>query len=263
MNWFEVLVLALLQGATEFLPISSSAHLILVPVLLGWEDQGHAFDVAVHVGTLLAMLGYFRRDLGAMLCAGVSKEAPGSSSARYLMAWLIAATLPIVIVGPVVYGVVSTDLREVQFIAWTTLGFGVLLWIADVRGSRVRTQEQLRWSDAIWIGLAQCLALAPGVSRAGIVMTAALMLGLQRTAAARVAFLLAIPTIAAAGTLSLHQSLQAVQAVDWGALVLGALLAGASAWLCIHWFLRLIERIGMLPFALYRVVLGVALLAFI
>ena len=262
MNWLEVLVLALLQGATEFLPISSSAHLILVPILLGWEDQGHAFDVAVHVGTLLAMLGYFHRDLGAMLRAVIAREAPESASARYLAAWLIVATVPILIVGAAMFDAVSTDLREVQLIAWTTLGFGVLLWIADARGSRVRTQEQLRWVDAVWIGSAQCLALVPGVSRAGIVMTAALALGLQRTAAARVAFLLAIPTIGAAGALSLQKSLYATQAVDWGGLVVGALIAGISAWLCIHFFLRLIERIGMMPFALYRVVLGGFLLAF-
>lgn len=262
MNWLEVLVLALLQGATEFLPISSSAHLILAPVLLGWEDQGHAFDVAVHVGTLLAMLGYFRRDLGAMLHGVVSAESPESASARYLMVWLGVATVPILIVGAAMFGTVSTDFRSVQLIAWTTLGFGVLLWLADARGSRTRTQEQLRWSDAAWIGSAQCLALVPGVSRAGIVMTAALALGLQRTAAARVAFLLAIPTIAAAGTLSFQKSLYAAEAVNWGALALGALVAGGAAWLCIHFFLRLIERIGMMPFALYRVALGASLLVF-
>ena len=262
MNWLEVLVLALLQGATEFLPISSSAHLILAPVLLGWEDQGHAFDVAVHVGTLLAMLGYFRRDLGAMLRAVMIGEAPESEFARYLAAWLVVATIPIVIVGAAMFSMVSTDLREVQLIAWTTLGFGVLLWVADAQGSRVRTEEQLRWSDAVWIGSAQCLALVPGVSRAGIVMTAALALGLQRTVAARVAFLLAIPTIAAAGALSLQKSLHAPQVVDWGALVLGALIAGTAAWWCIHFFLRLIERIGMMPFALYRIALGGFLLVF-
>ena len=262
MNWLEVLVLALLQGATEFLPISSSAHLILAPVLLGWEDQGHAFDVAVHVGTLLAMLSYFRRELGAMLRAVMAGETPESESARYLAAWLVVATIPIVSVGAAMFSVVSTDLREVQLIAWMTLGFGILLWVADAQGSRARTEEQLRWSDAVWIGSAQCLALVPGVSRAGIVMTAALVLGLQRTAAARVAFLLAIPTIAAAGALSLQKSLHVTQAVDWGALILGAVIAGISAWLCIHFFLRLIERIGMMPFALYRVVLGGLLLAF-
>ena len=262
MNWLEVLVLALLQGATEFLPISSSAHLILAPALLGWEDQGHAFDVAVHVGTLLAMLGYFRRDLGAMLHATMAWEAPESQSARYLVAWLVVATIPIVIVGATMFSLVSTDLREARLIAWTTLGFGVLLWVADAQGRRVRTEEQLRWSDAVWIGSAQCLALVPGVSRAGIVMTAALALGLRRTAAARVAFLLAIPTIAAAGAWSLRKSLHGVQALDWGALVLGALIAAGSAWLCIHFFLRLIERIGMMPFALYRVALGGFLLVF-
>ena len=262
MNWLEVLALALLQGATEFLPISSSAHLILAPILFGWEDQGHAFDVAVHVGTLLAMLGYFRKELGAMLCSAIRPGDPVPGGDRGMIAWLIVATVPIVIVGPMAYATVSTELRTVEFIAWTTIGFGALLWFADARGSRSRGQEQLGWGDAVWIGAAQCLALMPGVSRAGIVMTAALLLGLQRTVAARVAFLLAIPTIAAAGVLSLQHSVQSDQAVDWLAMLVGALIAGGSAWLCIHWFLRLIERIGMLPFALYRLALGGVLLAF-
>ena len=260
MNWLEILVLALLQGVTEFLPISSSAHLILAPTLLGWEDQGHAFDVAVHVGTLLAMLAYFRRDFGAMLRASVDRETPESAKARHLVAWLVVATVPIVIAGILVFGLAATDLRNMHFIAWTTLGFGVLLWVADLRGAKTRNQEELRWGDAVWIGLAQCLALAPGVSRAGIVMTTALLLGLRRTAAARVAFLLAVPAIMAAGTWSFRKSLQVVQTVDWGALTAGALTAGVSAWFCIHFFLRLIERIGMMPFALYRVLLGIALL---
>ncbi len=262
MNWVEVLALALLQGATEFLPVSSSAHLILAPALLGWEDQGHAFDVAVHVGTLLAMIGYFRRELVSMSRAAIAGDASAAGPARYLAAWLAVATVPIVIVGAVMFGVVSTDLRDARLIAWTTLGFGVLLWLADARGARARTEERLRWSDAVWIGSAQCLALVPGVSRAGIVMTAALALGLRRVAAARVAFLLAIPTIAAAGVWSFQKSLHAPQEADWGALILGALIAGGSAWLCIHFFLRLIERVGMMPFALYRVALGGLLLVF-
>ena len=263
MNWLEVLVLALLQGATEFLPVSSSAHLILAPALLGWEDQGHAFDVAVHVGTLLAMLGYFRRDLGIMLRAATGGETPEAPAMRRLAGWLVLATAPILIAGLMLFGIVETELREAQFIAWTTLGFGILLGLADWRGARTRELEQLRWSDALWIGLAQCLALAPGVSRAGIVMTAALALGLRRTAAARIAFLLAIPTIAAAGALSTSHALHSDRPAEWGALLAGALIAGAAAWLCIHFFLRLIERIGMLPFVLYRVALGVALLAFL
>ncbi len=261
MNWIEVLTLALLQGATEFLPVSSSAHLILVPILLGWEDQGHAFDVAVHVGTLLAMLGYFRRDLGDMLHAAGGQGTPEVLAARRLAGWLALATAPILIAGAVLFGIIETELRSVQFIAWTTLGFGILLGLADWRGTRTRELEQVRWSDAVWIGLAQCLALAPGVSRAGIVMTAALALGLRRTAAARIAFLLAIPTIAAAGALSASHALHSGRSTEWGVLLSGALIAGVAAWLCIHFFLRLIERIGMLPFVLYRVALGAVLLA--
>ena len=256
MNWLEILVLALVQGLTEFLPVSSSAHLILVPILFGWQDQGHAFDVAVHVGTLTAMVGYFRRELSSMLCALAQAQHPESAQARQMALWLIVATLPILFAGVYAYAAVSDILRNTMVIAVTTLGFGVLLWLADVSGSRTRTEQQLRMSDALYIGAAQCLALIPGVSRAGIVMTMALALGLQRTAAAHVAFLLAIPTIAGAGVLSVHNTLQMPQPADWVALLFGALVAGVSAWLCIHFFLRLIERIGMLPFVLYRLVLG-------
>ena len=260
MNWLEVLVLACCreQRSSCRFPVPPPD---LAPCCLAGKIRvmrsmwSTMWDPACDAGV-------FPQDLGAMLHAVMNGSAPESESARYLAAWLVVATIPIVMVGAAVFSVVSTDLREVQLIAWTTLGFGVLLWVADAQGSRVRTEAQLRWSDAVWIGSAQCLALVPGVSRAGIVMTAALALGLQRTAAARVAFLLAIPTIAAAGVLSLQKSLHVTQAVDWGALVLGALIAGISAWLCIHFFLRLIERIGMMPFALYRVALGGFLLVF-
>ncbi len=260
MNWLEVLVLALVQGLTEFLPISSSAHLILAPILFGWQDQGQAFDVAVHVGTLVAMVGYFRRELVAMLCATLRADNLESQQARQMALWLIVATLPILIAGAYTHAVASETLRSASVIAATTLGFGVLLWLADVSGSRVRTEQQLRMSDALFIGAAQCLAVIPGVSRAGIVMTMALALGLCRTAAAHIAFLLAIPTIAGAGALLLNSTLQTPQPADWAALFSGAVMAGGSAWLCIHFFLRLIERIGMLPFVLYRLALGVVIL---
>ena len=256
-DWTQALALALLQGATEFLPVSSSAHLALAPALLGWPDQGHVFDVAVHVGTLAALAGYFRRDLAAWLRAG----AAGGAARRELL-WLLLATAPILVAGPLLYDLASTALRDVEFIAWTTLGFGVLLWLADARGARARSLAELGWGAAAAVGLAQCLALAPGVSRAGIVMTAALLLGLRRTEAARAAFLLALPTVAAAGVLSAGKAAAGAPAPEWGPLLFGMAAAAASAWLCIHFFLRLIERLGMLPFALYRVALGAALLLF-
>ena len=257
MDWTQALALALLQGATEFLPVSSSAHLALAPALLGWPDQGHVFDVAVHVGTLAALAGYFRRDLAAWLRAGAAGGA-----ARREFQWLLLATAPILLAGPLLYELASTALRDVAFIAWTTLGFGVLLWLADARGARARGLAELGWGAAVAVGLAQCLALAPGVSRAGIVMTAALLLGLRRTEAARVAFLLALPTVAAAGALSAYKAAGGAPAPEFGLLLFGMLAAGGAAWLGIHFFLRLIERIGMLPFALYRVALGAVLLLF-
>ncbi len=256
-DWAQALALALLQGATEFLPVSSSAHLALAPALLGWPDQGHVFDVAVHVGTLAALALYFRRELAGWLRLGAAGGA-----ARRELRWLLLATAPILLAGPLLYDFASTALRDVAFIAWTTLGFGVLLWWADARNARARGLADLGWGGALALGLAQCLALAPGVSRAGIVMTAALLLGLGRAEAARAAFLLALPTVAAAGALSAREAAAGAPAPDLGVLLFGMLAAGAAGWLCIHFFLRLIERIGMLPFALYRVALGTALLLF-
>ena len=264
MDIFQAAVLALVQGATEFLPVSSSAHLVLAPVVLGWQDQGHVFDVAVHVGTLAAVLFHFRRDLGLWLTAVLHPRDPQGAGSRRLLLWLFAATAPIVLAGPLLYGTVTTVLRDLEVIAWTTIGFGILLWVADSWRSRQRDLGDLRMVDAIGIGAAQCLAIVPGVSRAGIVMTAALLLGLQRTAAARVAFLLAIPAIVGAGSLSAYQvSAEHAASPGLAALLTGVLVAAVSAGLCIHLFLRLIEKIGMLPFALYRLALGGLLLLFV
>ena len=257
----QTLALALLQGVTEFLPVSSSAHLALLPALLGWPDQGHAFDVAVHVGTLAAVLHYFRRDLRRWLRTGLRRDDPSGVESRRILLWLAVATAPLLLVGPLVYDSVAADLRQTRLIAWTTLGFGVLLWAADFYGRRQRELGQLHLGDALGIGLAQCLALMPGVSRSGIVMTLALLLGLRRRAAARIAFLLSIPAILAAGGLSGYAvAVDRAMVWDWGLLLLGMLVSGASAWLCVHVFLGVIERIGMLPFAVYRVALGAALL---
>ena len=209
MDWTQVFLLSLIQGLTEFLPISSSAHLVLPAQLTDWPDQGLAFDVAVHFGTLLAVIAYFRQDLLQMLSAFTQAPAMLSNlgwrptllqTAVHnehldLVIKLALATLPIVIVGFSTKDIIEGNLRTLSVIATTTILFAVVLWIADRRpGSR----SLASWSDTVWIGLAQTLALIPGTSRSGITIAVALLVGLNRVAAARFSFLLAIPTIAGA-----------------------------------------------------------------
>jgi undecaprenyl-diphosphatase len=250
-----------LQGLTEFLPISSSAHLILLPNLLGWEDQGLAFDVAVHVGTLLAVMIYFRHELQRLLGAWFASCLYRQMNVDARLAWLLLlATVPAALAGLLLYDVVETYLRSPLVIALATIGFGLLLGVADRRGRQERSEDTLMLTDAIWIGLAQALALIPGTSRSGITMTAGLALGLTRSAAARFSFLLSIPVILMAGGFESLQLLQQSTPVAWSDLLLGTAVAAISAYLCIHFFMRLIERIGMLPFVAYRLLLGVFLL---
>ena len=263
-------MLGLLQGLTEFLPISSSAHLILVPVLVGWPDQGLAFDVAVHVGTLAAVVAYFRRELLRMARSGLRALRTGVPDADARLAGLVAlATLPIVLAGLLLDGIGPLDvagtaalLRGAAVIASTTVGFALLLWWADRRGSRTRDETSLHWRDALLVGAAQVLALIPGTSRSGITITAALALGFERRVAARFSFLLAIPVIAAAGLRSAAAALETSEVTDWAALAVGAAVSAVSAYLTVHFFLKLMERMGLLPFVLYRLVLGAFLFAF-
>ncbi len=261
MDTVQAILLALLQGLTEFLPISSSAHLILLPRLLGWEDQGLAFDVAVHVGTLLAVILYFHEDVRRLLLAWFASIVNRQMSADARLAWLVVlGTIPAALTGLLLDDVIETHLRSPLVIALTTIGFGVLLGVADQRGRQARREDSLSVMDVVWIGLAQALALIPGTSRSGVTMTAALALGLTRTAAARFSFLLSIPVILMAGSYKTLQLAQQTGPVDWGSILLGTLVAAVSAYLCIHFFLRLIERIGMLPFVVYRLLLGAFLL---
>ena len=262
MDTLHILLLSLVQGLTEFLPISSSAHLILVPVIFGFEDQGLAFDVAVHLGSLLAVISYFHHELRIITRDFFQSLIPGGTATRNSrMAWMIMlATIPIVVIGVVFKSMAETDLRSVPVIATTTILFGLLLYGYDKMGSKTREEYTIRWKDALIIGLFQTLAIIPGTSRSGITITAGLMLGLTREAASRFSFLLAIPTILMSGGLMTLDLIQADTPVNWKELLSGALLSFVSAYLCIHYFLKLIERVGMLPFVIYRFILGMALL---
>jgi len=262
----QIVLLSFVQGLTEFLPISSSAHLVLAPLLFGYELQSLAFDVAVHVGTLVAVMLYFRHEIAAMVLAlleSVKTRRVESPDAK--LAWMIVlATIPVVLLGLPLKSLLEILREDDQLIALviagTTIGFGLLLWIADLRGRRARSELSLSWKDALLIGLFQAIAIIPGTSRSGITITAALLLGLTRKAASRFSFLISIPTILMAGGLETLDLVQAREPVDWTPLWLGTLLSFVVAYITIHFFLKFIEKISMLPFVLYRVLLGALIL---
>lgn len=259
MEWTQVIVLALLQGLLEFLPISSSAHLILPAQLTDWPDQGLAFDIAVHVGTLIAVIAFFRQELVDYARGSVQSLAERRLNDDASMVLKLAlATLPIVVFGFLLKDWVEVALRNVPVIAVASILFGLLLWYADRRhGART----DVTWRDAAFIGALQVLSIVPGTSRSGITLTAALLLGMSRAAGARFSFLLSIPTIGGAGLLLVNDALESGHATAWGHSVAGALIAGVSAYACIRAFIALIDRTGMVPYVIYRVLLGVVLLS--
>ncbi|MCR8923322.1 undecaprenyl-diphosphate phosphatase [Dasania sp. GY-MA-18] len=262
MDQLQIILLAIVQGLTEFLPISSSGHLLLPKELLGWPDQGLAFDVAVHVGSLAAVLLYFRKDVINLLQAWLGNVAGKAASDDSRLAWcVIIATLPAGLIGLLADSFIEQHLRGIAVVASTTILFGLLLGWADKTGSQSKTLLSISWRLALIIGFAQALALIPGTSRSGITITAALLLGFSRESSARFSFLLSIPLIVAAGGLKTLQLASAPSAVPWGELITGAVISGITAYLCIYYFLKLIDRIGMMPFVYYRLVLGVGLLA--
>jgi undecaprenyl-diphosphatase len=259
---WAAIVLALIQGLTEFLPISSAAHLILVPQILGWPDQGLAFDVAVHLGTLFAVIWYFHGEVVDIVTATLGSmfgRAHDPENARLGWAILIA-TIPVVLAGFLMEDFVEHQLRSPVIIAIATAFFGVLLWVADLRRNSVDDEHKITLLMAFLIGVAQVLALIPGTSRSGITMTAGLGLGLSRQTAARFSFLMSMPAIAGASVLETFELTQSPGPVPWVAMLVGLLVAAVSAYFCIRLFLNVIERIGMLPFMLYRLLLAAVLM---
>jgi undecaprenyl-diphosphatase len=264
LDLIQLIILALIQGITEFLPVSSSAHLILVPLLTDWQDQGLAIDVAAHFGSLFAVVYYLRKDISRILIAGFDsiKNKEAATQDSRLFWYLVIASLPVLAAGFLLRDIVSTYLRNPLIIAYASIGFGLLLWYADVKGTRLRQINSINLRDAILIGLAQVLALVPGTSRSGITMTVALILGLDRISAARFSFLMAVPIILVAGG---YESLKLIQmnvGVDIVNFIITALLSAISALLAIHVFMKFLDKVGMLPFVIYRVALGIVLILF-
>ena len=261
MELIQIIVLALIQGLTEFLPISSSAHLILVPVMTDWPDQGLSFDIAVHVGTLLAVVIYFRRALIEMTHDWFFSLLQRRTTVNSRLAWaIIIGTVPVGLAGLLGKSYIETYLRSPLIIATTTIIFGLLLWAAYILGRRQRSEYTLSWLDVIVIGCAQALALIPGTSRSGITITAALLRGLTAEAAARFSFLLSIPVIALAGLLLIRDVIEADSTLVWQDLILGSVVSALAAYCCIHYFLKWLNSVGLTPFVVYRLLLGGLLL---
>lgn len=269
MTIIQIFVLALVQGITEFLPISSSGHLVLVPALTGWPDQGLLMDVAVHVGTLVAVLVYFWRDTRGLALAGLgsvgiaaARRAVAGSHYQELFWAMVIATIPMVIVGGIMVATDANDiLRNAEVIAATSIIFGILLYIADKRGAATKTTEQMAIKPALLIGLAQVLALIPGTSRSGVTMTAARMLGFSRVEAARFSMLLSIPAIIASGTATTLKAIDEANAALLGDAAIAAALSCVAALLAIHFLMRWLAHASMTVFVVYRILLGLALFA--
>ena len=264
MTLFNLFLVAVIQGLTEFLPVSSSGHLVLLPALTGQPDQGLAIDVAVHVGSLFAVILYFREDV-RIAAAGCLRLAKGrvDTQGAFLALCLGVATIPVIIVGLLVkLAGFDEALRSVAVIGWATLGFGVLLYWADKSGTTGRTASTWTIKDAVIMGIAQVLSLIPGTSRSGITITAARKLGYGRESAAKLSMLMSIPTIIASGFVL---SFDVMGQADWqmardGAIA--AVFAFIAALLALTLMMRLLKSVSFTPYVIYRVILGCALLTY-
>lgn len=262
MTLFQLLIVAIIQGVTEFLPVSSSGHLILLPQLTGTQDQGLAIDVAVHVGTLLAVIIYFWSDV-KIAAIGTIRLMQGKvdTQGAFLALCLIVATIPALIVGLAIK-VTGLDeaMRSIAVIGWTMLIFGLVLYWADMTGDTDRSSDRWTIKDAVIMGLAQCLALIPGTSRSGITITAARKLGYEREGAAKLAMLMSIPVIAASGAVL---SIEVAQEANWDlmrAATIAAFFAFLAALVALVLMMRLLRSVSFTPYVIYRVILGIGLL---
>lgn len=261
----QALLLAVVQGVTEFLPISSSGHLILVPYFLEWPDQGLAFDIATHVGTLLAILVYFRRDVRDLIVGfftGQPLSADGDYNPRRLAWMIVLATIPAGIFGLLIKDWVETQARSALLVAGTTLFYGLLLGVADRVGRHARKLGDIGWQVALVIGMAQALAIIPGTSRSGITITAALLLGLTRPAAARFSFLLGIPIFSlAAAKQALDLTESGVTAAELLPMGIGLAASAVVGYAVIAWLLNWLRSRSLTVFVVYRLLLGAVILA--
>jgi undecaprenyl-diphosphatase len=266
-SWFEAVVLGIVQGLTEFLPVSSSAHLRIVGALAGWPDPGAAFTAIIQIGTELAVLVYFARDIGRIVLAWLLSllgRRTGDPDAR--MGWLIIlGSIPIVVLGLLFQDRIETTFRDLRIVAIALGGFSLVLYWADRVGAKRGELKDLTVGDGVWFGLAQSLALIPGVSRSGGTITAGLFIGYTREAAARYSFLLAVPAVLGSGLYEAYDALKggAAHAVDWAPTALATVISFAVGLSVIAWLLRYLTRGSFTPFVVYRVVVGLLVLGLV
>lgn len=266
MDYIQAVTLGVVQGLTEFLPVSSTAHLALVPWLLGWPDPGMAFNVEIQLGTLVAVLAYYRKDLWQLFHSWMaSMRAPDPSDPYQKLSWLIiAGTIPGVIAGVLLEEMVATIFRSPYVIAGTLIGVGVLMFLAERVSKGERSWKELKLVDALIVGLAQACALIPGTSRSGATMTAGLFIGLQRADAARFSFLMSVPILFGAGVFELkHLFKDPTLVANLPYLAVGLLSAAISGYLCIHYLLKFLQFNTMTVFVVYRILLGIGIMVLI
>jgi undecaprenyl-diphosphatase len=265
-------VLGIVQGLTEFLPISSSAHLILVPWFFGWKPEGIAFDVSLHVGTAIAVLTFFWRDwirLAKDVIAGLRQGKLLETQSQKLFWLLVVGTIPALIAGLALEGTAELKLRSPLITVFTLAGLAAVLYWAERKSRKNRNMEQFTWADSVWIGLSQALALIPGVSRSGITITTAMLRESDRVSAARFSFMLSTPVIVGAGLLegwhlyrALHSPAPGAMEANWGVIVVGTLFAAVTGFLCIRYLLRYLQTHSFTPFVIYRCTLALAVLVY-
>jgi undecaprenyl-diphosphatase len=263
MSLLQAIVLGLVQGLTEFLPISSTAHLRIVPELLGWADPGAAYSAVIQLGTVAAVLIYFRGDillLGRAFFQGLLRRQPFATTESRLAWFVLVGTLPIGLCGLAFKKAIETSLRSLYVISGSLIVLAIILFLVERRASHQRTLADMRWRDGIIVGLWQALALIPGSSRSGTTLTGALSLGLRREDAARYSFLLSIPATTLAGVFELKHLLEATERPSAVALWVGTLVAFVSGWAAIAWLLAYLRKRSTLVFIVYRVALGAVLL---
>jgi undecaprenyl-diphosphatase len=272
MEIFAAAILGIIQGLTEFLPVSSSAHLILAPWFFGWKPEGIAFDVSLHVGTAISVLAFFWKDwllLAREVLLGLKERSPLGNAQRRLAWFLVAGTIPAFVAGLALENTVETKLRSPLIPVFTLVIFGALLFLAEHKSKQNRTIEMFKWADALWIGFSQAVALIPGVSRSGITISTALLRDSSRTSAARFSFLLSTPVIVGAGILqglhlikAVRHPIEGIAPVQWPVLCVGTIAAAITGFFCIKFFLRYIQTKSLTPFVIYRFLLAAVVLIY-
>lgn len=265
MSWFDAIVLAIVQGLTEFLPISSSAHVRIVGELIGNTDPGATFTAIIQIGTELAVLVFFWNDIVRIIqrwFGSLRGKVPKSDPDARMGWYIIIGSVPIVLLGVIFQDVIRTQFRSLWIIATTLIVFGIILGIADVLGKRAKKLDQLNARDGIIYGFAQALSLIPGVSRSGGTITAGRIMGYDRPSAARYAFLLAVPAVMGSGGYELYNALTEANdatAISWGPTILATSLSFVIGWVVIKFLMKWVETRSFMPFVIYRITLGTVL----